>query len=76
MTLGEERVHLTFNPSKDDEIGTFKRIMADAIDFCDSIALDNEKSKNADEIRRCMDIAMEKIETACMYGVKGIAKTL
>ena len=36
LTLGEKRCHINFNPSSDDKIGTFKRMMADAIDFCNN----------------------------------------
>jgi hypothetical protein len=35
LTLGEKRCHINFNPSADDKIGQFKRMMADAIDFCE-----------------------------------------
>jgi hypothetical protein len=75
MTLGEKRCHINFNPSSDDKIGKFKRMMADAIDF-----LDKESShlSGSDYIEqaRCFNIAMEHLETAQMYGVKGIAKSL
>lgn len=78
LTLGESRCHINFNPSSDDKIGTFKRMMADAIDYCN-----NEKinSKIVDieahlEQKRCFDIAMDHLETAQMYAVKGIAKGL
>jgi hypothetical protein len=74
LTLGEKRCHINFNPSSDDKIGTFKRMMADAIDFCH-----NENLSSNDEWleqQRCFDIAMEHLETAQMYAVKGIAKGL
>jgi len=72
MTLGEKRVHLNFNPSSDDKIGTFKRMMAEAIDY-----LETNKSLIEDpEAKRCFSIAQTELETAQMYGVKGIAKTL
>lgn len=72
LTLGESRCHINSNPSSDDKIGTFKRMMADAIDYC------NRESKNTDdpEARRCFSIAMTELETAQMYAVKGIAKGL
>ena len=72
LTLGEKRCHITFNPSSDDKIGTFKRMMADAIDYC------NNELKNTEdgEAKRCFSIAMTELETAQMYGVKGIAKGL
>jgi hypothetical protein len=77
MTLGEKRCHIDFNPSSDDKIGTFKRMMADAIDFLDQESVKSVLS--ADEYieqARCFKIAMEHLETAQMYGVKGIAKGL
>lgn len=72
MTLGQKRVHLNFNPSEDDKIGMFKKMMADAIDFC------NDESQNTEdgEAKRCFSIAMTELENAQMYGVKGIAKGL
>jgi hypothetical protein len=72
MTLGEKRCHINFNPSSDDKIGTFKRMMADAIDYCN-----NELMATQDpEAKRCFSIAMTELETAQMYAVKGIAKGL
>lgn len=77
LTLGESRCHINFNPSSDDKIGTFKRMMADAIDYCNQEARSSTLS-NADfsEQVRCFEIAMEHLETAQMYAVKGIAKGL
>lgn len=73
MTLGEQRCHINFNPSSDDKIGKFKRMMADAIDFCNNERLFHT---NSNEAVRCFEIAMEHLETAQMYAVKGIAKGL
>jgi hypothetical protein len=72
LTLGEKRCHINFNPSSDDKIGTFKRMMAEAIDYC------NDELNNTEdpEARRCFSIAMTELETAQMYAVKGIAKGL
>jgi hypothetical protein len=72
MTLGEKRCHISFNPSSDDKIGTFKRMMADAIDYCQEELLATEDG----EAKRCFSIAMTELETAQMYAVKGIAKGL
>lgn len=72
LTLGEKRCHLLFNPSENDKIGTFKRMMADAIDYCN-----NELQATEDpEAKRCFSIAMTDLESAQMFGVKGIAKGL
>ncbi len=81
MTLGEKRCHINFNPSSDDKIGTFKRMMADAIDFCErevmlSRSLNTVTSDEYMEQVRCFKIAQEHLETAQMYAVKGIAKGL
>ena len=77
MTLGEKRCHINFNPSADDKIGKFKRMMADAIDFCEQERIDSLLSgEEYLEQVRCFKIAMEHLETAQMYAVKGIAKGL
>lgn len=77
MTLGEKRCHLLFNPSGDDKIGTFKRMMADAIDFCEQERIESLLSgEEYLEQVRCLKIAMEHLETAQMFAVKGIAKGL
>jgi hypothetical protein len=77
LTLGEKRCHINFNPSSDDKIGTFKRMMADAIDFCAFQLVDSNLPKGElTEQLRCFNIAMEHLETAQMYAVKGIAKGL
>jgi hypothetical protein len=77
MTLGEQRCHINFNPSADDKIGTFKRMMADAIDFLNEQQIKTKLSASEYvEQVRCFKIAMEHLETAQMYGVKGIAKGL
>lgn len=73
MTLGEQRCHINFNPSSDDKIGKFKRMMADAIDFCDN---ESNRADDSHEAIRCFEIAMQYLETAQMYAVKGIAKGL
>jgi hypothetical protein len=77
LTLGEKRCHINFNPSSDDKIGTFKRMMADAIDFCYNQM--KESTLSGDDYMeqvRCFKIAMEHLETAQMYAVKGVAKGL
>lgn len=77
LTLGEKRCHIDFNPSSDDKIGTFKRLMADAIDFCEQEKKESLLSgEEWVEQIRCFKIAMEHLETAQMYAVKGFAKGL
>jgi len=75
LTLGEKRCHINFNPSSDDKIGKFKRMMANAIDFCNNEIVISECTDYAEQYR-CFEIAMEHLETAQMYAVKGIAKGL
>jgi hypothetical protein len=75
LTLGEKRCHINFNPSSDDKIGKFKRMMADAIDFCNEEIRISQCNDFAEQYR-CFEIAMEHLETAQMYAVKGIAKGL
>ena len=75
LTLGEKRCHINFNPSADDKIGQFKRMMADAVDFCAEEIRTSECTDFAEQCR-CFEIAMEHLETAQMYAVKGIAKGL
>jgi hypothetical protein len=71
MTLGEQRCHINFNPSSNDKIENFKKIMAYAIDFC------NDESEHSEyEAGRCFSIAMEHLETAQMYAVKAMSKNL
>jgi formyltetrahydrofolate synthetase len=77
MTLGEKRCHINFNPSAHDKIGKFKRMMADAIDFCEKETQESLlKDEEWHEQQRCFRIANEHLETAQMYAVKGIAKGL
>lgn len=72
LTLGEQRCHINFNPSSDDKIGTFKKMMADAIDYLEDL----KNSTDDQEAKRCFSISQTELETAQMYGVKGIAKGL
>jgi hypothetical protein len=76
MTLGEKRCHINFNPSSNDKIATFKRMIADAIDFLNEEGFGALTNEQRYEQSRCFNIAMEHLETAQMYGVKGIAKSL
>jgi len=72
LSLGEKRCHIEFNPSNSGDISEFKKMCAEAINFC------NEKLNATDdpEAKRCFSLAMTELETAQMYGVKGVAKGL
>ena len=72
-TLGEKRCHIDFNPSNDNGISQFKRKIADAIDFIEDF---RNECKADSEVHRCISICQTELETAQMYGVKAIAKTL
>lgn len=80
LTLGEKRCHISFNPSANGEIETFKRMMADAIDYLEnvrkSIPSGDLQKEEAGEIHRVISIAQDDLESAQMFGVKGIAKML
>jgi hypothetical protein len=72
LTLGEERCHITFNPSNDGDISVIKTKCAELINLLDGYS----KKTDNPEAKRCFAVAMTEIETAQMYGVKGIAKDL
>jgi hypothetical protein len=72
LTLGERRVHLNFNPSNDDKIGMFKKKVAECIDMMN----DNLIESSDPEAKRVFATAMTELESACHWGVKGLAKGL
>ena len=78
LTLGEKRCHIGFNPSNDGEIAQFKIKMADAIDFLENVRkeIPEGEYEEGSEIHRVLSVAQTNLETAQMYGVKGIAKML
>ena len=61
MTLGESRVRISFNPSKDSLVDRFKRLSAELIDLC-------EEHKSLDP--RLAALAQTAYETAAMWAVK------
>lgn len=89
LTIGEKRCHIKFNPSNDGDINLIKTKCAELINLCVNFTeRNNEELKSLDntftseeleilhEANRCFSIAATEIETAQMYAVKGIAKTL
>lgn len=69
-SLGRDRVGVGFNPSEDSDIGAIKMMSANLIDHINNL----KKRTNNPEAQRCFKEAMLNIETASMYGVKGITK--
>jgi hypothetical protein len=80
LTLGQKRVHLTFNPSNDNVIGQIKLKCAELIDLCNNHMIKPGDGKathpEAGEANRCLATAMTNFETGQMYAVKGVAKLL
>lgn len=70
MTLGEYRVGVTFNPSKDPAVDAIKRAAAELIDLIDNIQIKHEAS----EVARLKALAMTHIEDAAMWAVKACTK--
>ena len=61
MTLGEERVITTFNPSQKPEVNFIKERTAELIDYCEQIKLPNP---------RWAALAQTAYEEAAMWAVK------
>ena len=64
MTEGEYLVGKTFNPGGKQEVDHVKQMTADLIDYAQETCVDT----------RCMDLAVQAYEEACMWAVKGITK--
>jgi hypothetical protein len=61
MTVGEQRVRLTFNPSADEMVQRIKQESASLIDLCETL-----KSKDP----RLAALAQTHYEDAAMWAVK------
>jgi len=61
MTIGEERVRLSFNPSSNPDVDKIKRLSADLIDACELL-----KPKEP----RLAALAQTAYEEAAMWAVK------
>lgn len=68
MTLGEYRVGINFNPSKDSMVDQIKRAAADLIDLIDTI------DQPDGEVNRLRALAMTHVEDAAMWAVKATTK--
>ena len=69
MTLGERRVVLSFNPSKDQRVDDVKRKVAALID--DMEALKRDAAPGSEQGRWC-SLAQTHFEDAAMYAVKAV----
>lgn len=68
MTLGQERVGVSFNPSNNPTIDSIKHQAAGLIDAINDIPTDNP------EAARLKALAMTAIEDGAMWGVKAAVK--
>lgn len=71
MTLGENRVRTSFNPSKDDAVDEIKQKTAELIDLCEELKLIAQKvGPPQNEIVRLCALAQTAYEEAAMWAVK------
>jgi hypothetical protein len=64
MTIGEDRVRVTFNPGSSNLVDEIKQRTAELIDLCD-------KQGGDGETKRLWSLAMTHYEDAAMWAVKG-----
>jgi hypothetical protein len=67
MSIGEDRVRVSFNPSADSAVDELKRLTADLINKCH--ARKNDGGVGGEEAR-LWSLAMTAYEEACMWCVK------
>lgn len=67
LSLGEQRVRITFNINNNSVVDQLKSKTAELINLC-------EQLKTLDG--RCASIAQTEFETACMYAVKAATATV
>ena len=71
LTLGEQRVKTTFNPSSEDIVQLIKDKTASLINLVESVNYESEKdTKKAGERARLVALALTSYEQAAMWGVK------
>ena len=61
MTVGEQRVRITFNPSASSEVDLIKNMSAQLIDLCESLKVKDP---------RLAALAQTSYEEAAMWAVK------
>ncbi len=69
MSIGEDRVRITFNPGHDDLVYRIKAKTAELIDLCATIP-HGESNHDRGEIMRLISLAMTHYEDAAMWAVK------
>jgi len=70
-TLGQRRVRVEFNPSKQDYVQDLKMAGANFIDLIDGAANNpNFSQEQLDDFRRLKSLAITHIEDATMWAVK------
>lgn len=75
LTLGEYRVGIAFNPSRDPNVDRLKRLAADFIDECAEFAAHFDAShRDSNEVFRLLDLAQTHAEDAAMWAVKAVTK--
>lgn len=67
MSLGEDRVRKTFNPSANMEVEDIKQRAADCINWCE-----NRRNGAGDEKARLLSLAQTAFEEAAMWAVKAV----
>jgi hypothetical protein len=74
MTLGTDRVQLSFNPSANTDVNDIKQRAADCIDWCNN-ARETTLANGLDgaqERARLLALAMTAFEEAAMWAVKAV----
>jgi hypothetical protein len=71
MSLGEERVRLTFNPDNNDLVHQIKQKTAELIDLCES-ARGHAVGPALSEKNRCVAMAQTGFEDAAMCATKAV----
>lgn len=69
ITIGEQRVGLTFNPSENALVAEYKTLIANLIN-----TLEEQIEGSDGEKIRVIKIAQQHLETGCMYAVKSVFK--
>jgi hypothetical protein len=70
MTIGEDRVRTTFNPSRDGMVDQLKQKSAELIDMVETIKLAAQKAGSESETIRLCALAQTHYEDAAMWAVK------
>lgn len=70
MTLGEERVRISFNPAANADVEDIKRRAADCIDWCEGRKQRDPGTVGNPEVNRLLSLAQTHFEDAAMWAVK------